>query len=374
MKPYSSTLGTAHLLHWLHAEGSPRLALSLVKEELKRTQKKPIVFALVEEVTHSIEPAFRELGVEVVYLGWKRDFGKLIFRVNKALKQWQPSGMICYSLGTHVSAGVACSWRRVPMLVHVGNAPSEDAIAQKKLKLQLQVGRPFVRKHIACSHFVRDVTIKTYGLPASSIVAVPNGIDLDRFFALREQRRSQAAWSPHCGRPLVIGMVASLEGHKDQGTLLRTLAELQRRGIAAKLHLIGAGSQEVPLKALAEQLGVMDSIVWVGNVPDVRPELLKMDVFAYSVTAQEGLGIALIEAMASGLPAVGADVGACQEVLDWGKHGPLIKNCDPVAWADALVAQAQQPAATAETLATYSIGSCASAYFRELYGNDLISN
>jgi glycosyltransferase involved in cell wall biosynthesis len=370
MKPYSNTLGTAHLLHWLHAEGSPRLALSLVKEELRRTNKKPIVFALVEEVQHSIEPAFRELGVEVQYLGWNRDFGKLILRVNKALKRWQPSGIICYSLGTHVSAGVAARWRGMPMLVHVGNAPSEEASSRKKLKLQMQVGRPFVTRHIACSHFVRDVTIKTYGLPESSIVAVPNGIDLDRFFALRTERQQQR-WTPGCGRPLIIGMVASLEGHKDQETLLKTMAVLKQQNIDARLHLVGSGRKEAALKELAHQLGVNDTVKWVGNVSDVRPQLLQMDVFAYSVTQQEGLGIALVEAMASGLPAVGADVGACQEVLEWGKHGPLIKDCDPKTWASALIESAQKPAVTMDDLRKYSIQSCASAYFRELYGSEL---
>ncbi|HMO35063.1 MAG TPA: glycosyltransferase, partial [Gemmatales bacterium] len=175
---------------------------------------------------------------------------------------------------------------------------------------------------------------KTYGLPESSIVAIPNGIDLTRFLALRQQRE-RAPWSPGCGRPLVVGMVASLEGHKDQGTLLKALAILQARNIPVQLRLVGAGSREAELKAEAEQLGVNYAVNWVGNVPDVRPELLAMDVFAYAVTPQEGLGIALIEAMASGLPAVGADVGACQEVLAWGKHGPLISGQNPEAWADA---------------------------------------
>ncbi|HQR41311.1 MAG TPA: glycosyltransferase [Gemmatales bacterium] len=371
MKPYSATLGTAHLLHWLHAEGSPRLALSLVKEELLRTGKRPIVFALVEDVPHSIEPAFRELGIDVIYLGWNRDFGKLIFRVNTALKQWKPSGMICYSLGTHVSAGIACKWHGVPMLVHVGNAPSEDVSARRKLKLQLQVGRPFVRKHIACSHFVRDITIKAYGLPESSIVAVPNGIDLDRFQALRKERLQKPAWNPQSNRPLIIGMVASFEGHKDQESLLRTLTELKQLRIPAKLHLIGAGSKESSLKQLALKLGVIEDVVWVGNVPDVRPELLKMDVFAYCVTPQEGLGIALIEAMASGLPAVGADVGACQEVLDWGRHGPLIGNTDAKAWAKALIEMSLKPAVPSETLSIYSIKTCADSYFNQLYGSTL---
>ena len=77
-------LGTAHVLHWLRAEGSPRLALSLVKEELRRTGRTPVVLSLVKDDQHSIEPAFRELGVPVEYIGWNRDFGKLIQRMNEA--------------------------------------------------------------------------------------------------------------------------------------------------------------------------------------------------------------------------------------------------------------------------------------------------
>ncbi len=365
MSPGPSRFGTAHILYWLKAEGSPRLALSLVKEELQRTGRPPVLIVLLQETENSIEPAFRELGVEVHYVGWDRDFGKLIFRINEALKKLRPTGVICYSIGVHVSAGIAASWRGLKTLVHIGNAPPEERRAIMKIKLQFQVGRPFVTKHIACSHFVRDICMKTYGMPGRSIVAVPNGIDLERFLSLRSQRSARMA-----GSPIIIGMVASLEGHKDQETLIRTMAVLKQRAIAARLRLVGSGTKHDALQNLARELGVFEMIDWVGSVSDVRPELLKMDVFAYSVNPQEGLGIALVEAMAAGLPAVGADVGACQEVLDWGKHGPLIKDRDPQAWADALVHAAGQSAVSTEVLAQYDIRSTASAYLRELYGRE----
>jgi glycosyltransferase involved in cell wall biosynthesis len=357
------SFGTAHVLYWLKAEGSPRLALSLVKEEIRRTGHKPVILALVKDEQHSIEPAFEELGVEVHYLGWNRDFGKLIFRTNNALKRLQPRGIICYAIGSHVSVGIAASWRRLKTLVHIGNAPPEEAGGIKKIKLQMQVGRPFVTRHIACSHFVKEVSCKTYGLPDSAVVAVPNGIDVERFYALRSQRQPRPT-----GSPLIIGMVASFEVHKDQETLLRTLAVLKDRGIAARLRLVGTGTKFESLQALARELGVFDLIDWVGSVSDVRPELLKMDLFAYSVHQQEGLGIALVEAMAAGLPAVGADVGACQEVLDWGKHGPLIKERSPQAWADALVRAAGKPAVSTEVLSQYDIRHTADQYMQQLYG------
>lgn len=356
--------GTAHVLHWLRAEGSPRLALSLVKEELRRTGKPPLVLALVQDDQSSIEPAFRELDVSVEYLGWNRDFGKLILRTNNALKRLKPAGVICYSIGTHVSVCMAARWRGLKSLVHIGNAPPEEPGAIKKLKLQFQAGRLFVTKHIACSHFVKEVSCKTYGLPASSVEAVPNGIDLQRFIALRDQRSPRLA-----NAPLVIGMVASFEMHKDQDTLIKTLQVLRQRNIHARLRLVGTGSRHDVLQQLAHELHVFEWIDWVGSVSDVRPELLMMDVFAYAVHPQEGLGIALVEAMASGLPAVGADVGACQEVLDWGRNGPLIKNRDPNAWADALVAASKQAPASIQTVAQYDIANTASAYLKQLYGH-----
>lgn len=357
--------GTAHVLHWLRAEGSPRLALSLVREELRRTGKPPVVLALVRDDESSIEPAFAELGIPVEYLGWNRDFGKLVLRTNAALKRLKPTGVICYSIGTHVSVCMAASWRGLKSLVHIGNAPPEEVAAIKKLKLQFQAGRPFVTKHIACSHFVKDISCRTYGLPDRAVAAVPNGIDLDRFFTLRHQRKP---FIPD--KPIIIGMVASLEVHKDQDTLIKAMAELKRRNIPARLRLVGTGTRLAALQQLAQELQVFDSIYWVGSVSDVRPELLQMDVFAYSVHPQEGLGIALVEAMASGLPAVGADVGACQEVLDWGKHGPLIKDRDPIAWANALVTVASQPPATPDVLHQYDIRTTASQYLKHLYGSD----
>ena len=67
------------------------------------------------------------------------------------------------------------------------------------------------------------------------------------------------------------------------------------------------------------------------------PELVgQLDLFVFATTPDEGLGIALIEAMAVGVPVVASDVGACREVLDDGALGLLVPPGDPVALADAI--------------------------------------
>ena len=78
------------------------------------------------------------------------------------------------------------------------------------------------------------------------------------------------------------------------------------------------------------------------------PELVgELDLFVFATTADEGLGIALIEAMAAGVPVVASDVGACREVLDDGALGLLVPPGDPLALADAIECVRSQPAAAA---------------------------
>ena len=78
------------------------------------------------------------------------------------------------------------------------------------------------------------------------------------------------------------------------------------------------------------------------------PELVgQLDLFVFATTPDEGLGIALIEAMAAGVPVVASDVGACREVLDDGALGLLVPPRDPVALADAIERVRNEPEAAA---------------------------
>jgi Glycosyltransferase len=98
----------------------------------------------------------------------------------------------------------------------------------------------------------------------------------------------------------------------------------------------------------------------------------KADVFAFSVRAEEGLGIALVEAMAAGLPVVATDVGACREVLDNGRCGLLVPAADPDRLAGALEQAALRPdpaqlrRARSRAAARYSREAMAEGYARVL--------
>jgi glycosyltransferase involved in cell wall biosynthesis len=134
----------------------------------------------------------------------------------------------------------------------------------------------------------------------------------------------------------VIGMVARLDYEtKDHRTLLKAFSLLCRNRGDVELWLVGEGSDRCHLAQEAAELGISQNIVFWGARQDV-PELLgQMDIFAFSTT-NEGFPIAIMEALAAGLPVVATSAGACVELLDEGKAGILVPRGDPRALAESL--------------------------------------
>jgi glycosyltransferase involved in cell wall biosynthesis len=165
-------------------------------------------------------------------------------------------------------------------------------------------------------------------------------------------------------------MVASLEPSKDHATLLRAIAVLKQRNLAVELCLLGAGSLRTPLEEMASQLQIRDYVKFLGVVDDVPRELAQLDVFAFSATPDEGMGIALVEAMAAGLPCVGSNVAACREVLRDGELGIIVERQDPELWADALVKAKDFAPVAAKELLPFDIATTYRQYCASLFGKN----
>jgi len=351
--------GTMHVLYSFRAEGCPRLALGLLEAELKQTNRIGSVVTITDEFC-DLEPEFRKLTPKISCLHRKqKDFVKVGFRARRLMREWKPSGIICYPLGFHVPIAAAAVSLRIPAVATIQNAPPEGPpAAVRKLQICLLAGVPFVRRYAACSDFVNVQSCRADRIPKRLVATVPNGIPLGEFFRCRQKRMSVARRRDF----LHVGMVASFECHKDQSTLLAAVAHIHRRGRPVKLSLIGAGSQEKRLREETAALGIMEFVNWPGCVSDVASQLGYLDVFAYSVHGQEGLGIALVEALAAGVPVVASDVGACREVLENGRWGALVKQGDPQALADAIIETSLTPPPPPESVRRFDILDTFHAY------------
>lgn len=153
------------------------------------------------------------------------------------------------------------------------------------------------------------------GWPAERIETLYNRIDLA---ALQAEQVDRAAAREHLGLPQdawVVGNAGRLHPDKDQATLIRGFAQaLPQLPAGSLLAIMGSGRLEALLKALAAELGVSDSVRFLGQVAHGRRYFRAFDVFALS-SDHEPFGMVLLEAMAAGVPVIGTDCGGGREVV-----------------------------------------------------------
>ncbi len=166
--------------------------------------------------------------------------------------------------------------------------------------------------------------------PGDWLTVVHHGPDLGDAPSGPAARRAARAELGLPDEALVIGTVGNLTAKKDQAALLAAFALLRRRRPDARLVLVGAGPLESRLRELAGE-----GVLFAGSRGDVPALLPGWDVFCLS-SRQEGLPVALMEAMTSGLPSVVTRVGGMPEVLDDGVEGRLVAPGDPAQLAAAL--------------------------------------
>jgi glycosyltransferase involved in cell wall biosynthesis len=145
-----------------------------------------------------------------------------------------------------------------------------------------------------------------------------------------------AQWDGETGRESdLIVCVGRLSPEKDQRTLIRamTLLPPARRW---RLAIVGAGTERGALEVLARQHGVADRIVFTGHVADPFAFMMRARV-AVCASIYEGLGNAIIEALACGTPVVSTDCPyGPAEILQGGRYGTLIPLGDAAAMAAAI--------------------------------------
>jgi glycosyltransferase involved in cell wall biosynthesis len=168
----------------------------------------------------------------------------------------------------------------------------------------------------------------------------------------------------------VIGIVAALERRKGHDVLLRALATLD--GAPPWRCLVcGGGSQHDALRRLAADLGIADRVRFIGEQPQVADVLAALDVFVMP-SRHEGLGVAVLEAMAMSLPVIASAVGGIPEAVKPRETGLLVPPDDPAALAAALnellrdveKAKRMGVAGRERVLAEFSMEEMASQYER----------
>lgn len=177
---------------------------------------------------------------------------------------------------------------------------------------------------VCISDHVRRVALARAPWAEPIMHVVPNGVDVARF-APRPL--------PPVGERGRVRLVAlgRLEPRKGVDIALRALAQVPE----AELAVVGEGESRPMLESLARTLGVGDRVHFLGFASDVRDEIARAHV-ALSSARSEGLGIALLEAMAMGRAVVALPTGGVPEIVKDGDTGWLAHGADEEALARAM--------------------------------------
>jgi glycosyltransferase involved in cell wall biosynthesis len=188
---------------------------------------------------------------------------------------------------------------------------------------------------ICISEAVRQCLVHAQ-VSSGKLVVIPDFVDCAHFdpAAVVAER--------HDERPTIlsIGRLTREKGHR---VLLEAMARVVQAVPSARLRVCGIGEEEARLKKFAEAGGISSQVAFVGFVPDPRTELASADVFAMP-SLSEGLGVAVLEAMAMGVPVVATDAGGLPEAVAHGESGLVVPAGHAEALAEALVSLLRDPA------------------------------
>ncbi len=178
-------------------------------------------------------------------------------------------------------------------------------------------------------------------MPGLPIRIIHNGVELD------DHRMVKPVHHDGIVRVLCAGRLTERKG---QHHLLEALARLQREGHEGlRLILAGTGDMEGQLKDLATRLGIADHVTFLGYVERERMPAIYADADLFVLPSMsEGMSMALLEAMAAGLPVIVTETGGAEELVADGVNGRIVRWADVDGLAGALRGCLVQPGALAQ--------------------------
>lgn len=202
---------------------------------------------------------------------------------------------------------------------------------------------------VAISHGV-EAALLAGGVPPARIRRIPSGVETARFLPnarIRHQLRAALGIAPHDIVVLTVGALTERKGHR---TLFSAASVLQERGVPLRYVVCGEGSLRPSLEAQVRTLGLQAIVHFPGFASNVSDYVSAADLFVH-VPLWEGLGVAVIEALAAGLPVVASRVGGIPELIDDQGTGLLVPPQDTAALAVAIERMVHDPQ-WAKTLGT----------------------
>lgn len=313
-----------------------------------------------EPQDNHLEQMVKDSGVRIHFIGKKRGFSfSAMVKLFRELNAFQPDVVHTQQYACVYAA--LWPWiRKKPFLHTFHTLPKiENRRFTRRILTRFLVKRRIMMP-VAISGSNQQLIADYYGLQRNTIPLVRNPVDVHKFSS--GERPADDTF-----RFITVGRFSK---EKNQRMMLHAFAELLKKGCDARLVMLGKGEEEENLRALARELGISEQIDFAGFVVNVEDYLGNADVFLLS-SDYEALPLALLEAMAAGLPIISTDVGGVQDIVT--DNGILISAGDTAALVQAMEemyrkqdVRARMAAASRNNVRAYDVSNTVAGY-SELY-------
>ena len=194
----------------------------------------------------------------------------------------------------------------------------------------------FADKVTVVSDAVKRFAIEREHIPVSKLVTIYNAIEPEKFIVssgVREKVRRELGLAPD---KIAVGSMGALTEQKGFGGLIEAIPTVLAVHPGVRFFIGGEGILKDDLLRQRDAAGLKEQVGFLGFRDDVAEVLSAFDIFVLP-SLYEGLPLALVEAMAAGLPIVTTDVDGNCEAIGTGEAGIAVEPCDPPALARAIL-------------------------------------
>ena len=309
----------AHVIDRLPPDGAERLLADVLK--FRSDDFDFVVVCLIGG--GMLKDVIEEYGVPVVVMGCRNGWDpRILFRLSGWIRRNRPAIV-------HTHLFTADAWGRLVANMHriPGVMTTVHSTNDWKQWYHRAVDRWLARWSstiFACTEAVKMQLVGEFAIHlADRIVAVENGVDIDRVLTLASQPIDEIGGDGQC--VAIIGRLHEAKGH---GTLFEATSLMKEEGLTPTILVIGDGPLHEVLLAQAMKLGIEDQVCFLGFQDNPFAYLRQVEVVAMP-SNWEGLPMALLEVMAVGVPVVASDVGGIGTVLTDGVNGLLVPPGQP---------------------------------------------
>jgi glycosyltransferase involved in cell wall biosynthesis len=253
----------------------------------------------------SVAEQIRADGTRVRDLGMARNtqLGALL-RLRSIIADGRYDVVHAHLYRSQVYARPAARLAGTPVVVTTEHSIGETHIERRRMTAGVRglylASELFSDATIAVSDVVKERLVR-WGVPARKITVVPNGLETAALAfdpETRARAREQFGLRPDT---YVIGALGRIDENKRVELTVEAAAPIL--GERCKILVIGRGDHRAEVEATAARLGVADHVIFGGFQPDTAAMMAAFDLYVAS-SVQETFGLAVLEAMASGLPVV----------------------------------------------------------------------